>query len=292
MMQRLWPLTVLMKMVKMKSHSRLLRLRSIMMGLLGPIVVLCCFTLAACQSQPTDDLTLGNEAYDRYEISDAEMFYERYLRKNPESINRWWVWNRLLDISLNIRQQKTTSIGYLEIMLEEYGKDDDKRRSITGTLANLYFDVRNYERAVLLWENNAYDPTSLAAEKAEAFRKLAFLYLRRLDFSDSTNVLQRCLQLDVEQSAKADCLFDLAEIQLLLGELPQAYANLHTLLQLDDPDKERYLMVRFMYADVLEQKGRLDEALELFTQLRTIHPNQGAIDIRIEALQKKIKKKK
>lgn len=274
-----------------KNNTLFLRLRGTMMGLLGPILVLCCFSLMACQSQPADDLTLGNEAYDRYEISDAEMFYERYLRKNPESTNRWWVWNRLLDISLNIRQQKATSIAYLEIMMEEYGKDDDKRRSITRSLANLYFDVLNYERAVILWESLAYDPTALATEKAEALRKLAFLYLRRLDFSDSTNALQRCLQLEVDQSVKADCLFDLAEIQLLLGELPQAYANLHTLLQLDDSDKERYLMVRFMYADVLEQKKRYDEALEVFTQLRAVHPNPGVIDVRIKSLEKRMKKK-
>lgn len=281
-----------MKMVKMKNRTHFLRLRSTIMGLLGPIIVLFCFTLVGCQSQSGDDLTLGNQAYDRYEITDAEMFYERYLRKNPESSNRWWVWNRLLDISLNIRQQKSNSIAYLEIMLEEYGKDDDKRRSITRSLANLYFEVINYERAVILWESLAYDPSSLSTEKAEAFRKLAFLYLRRLDFSDSTSVLQKCLQLDVEQSVKADCLFDLSEIQLLLGELPQAYANLHTLLQLDDPNKERYLMVRFMYADVLEQKGRFDEALELFTQLRTVHPNPAVIDVRIESLQKRMKKKR
>lgn len=279
-------------MVKMKNNCSFLRFRKTMMGLFGPILVVCCFVLAACQTQPVDDLTLGNEAYERYEITDAEMFYERYLRKNPESSNRWWVWNRLLDISLNIRQQKSNSVAYLEIMLEEYGKDDDKRRSITRSLANLYFDLMNYERAVILWENLAYDPTSVSAEKAEAFRKLAFLYLRRLDFTDSTNVLQKCLQLDVEQSVKADCLFDLAEIQLLLGELPQAYANLHTLLQLDDPNKERYLMVRFMYADVLEQKGRFEEALELFTQLRTVHPNTGVIDVRLESLKKRMKKKK
>lgn len=260
------------------------------MGLLGPIIVLCCFQLAACQGDTTDDLIRANTAYDGNNISEAEMYYERFLRTQPESPHRWWVWNRLLDIALNTRQQKATGIAYLEIMVEEYGKDNDKRRSITKSLAQLYMDVRNYERAVLLWENLAYDETSLAVEKAEALRKLAFLYLRRLDFSDSTNAVKMCLKLDVSQDVKADCLFDLAEIQILLGELPQAYTNLHTLLQLDDPDKERHLMVRFMYADVLEQQGRYDEALELFTKLRTIHPNPGVIDVRIEALQKHKKK--
>lgn len=261
-----------------------------MVGLLGPIIVLFCFSLVACGTQPDDDLALANQAYDRYEITDAEIFYERFLRKNPESPNRWWVWNRLLDISLNIRQQKTTSIAYLEIMAEEYAHDDDKRRSILRSLATLYFDVRNYHQAVIVWENLAYDPTSLASEKAEALRKLAFLYLRRLDFSDSTSALQLCLNLDVEMEIKADCLFDLAEIQLLLGDLPKAYGNLHTLLQLDDTNKERYLMVRFMYADVLEQKGRYEEALALFSQLRTVHPNPGVIDVRIDSLKKRIKK--
>lgn len=259
------------------------------MGLAGFIIVLFCIISSGCAPDVEDDLGKANEAFEKYDMTDAEMYYERFLRKNPDSPNRWWVWNRLLDISLNVRQQKAEAIAYLEIMQEEYKKDDDKRRNILRSLAGLYLDVHNHERSVVLWENLVNDPTALPKEKAEALRKLAFLYLRRLDFSDSTNALQFCLKLDIDQDVKADCLFDLAEVQLLLGELPQAYANLHTLLQLDDTNKERYLLVRFMYADVLEQRGQYEEALELFTQLRGVHPNPAAIDIRIKSLQQRIK---
>ena len=238
------------------------------------------------------DLSLGNEAFNQYDIGDAEMHYQRFLRKNISSENRWWVWNRLIDIALNVRQQKTTALEYLEIMLEEYSDDHDRRRSIETTLAGLCKDLHLYERAISLWKSLASDPATPAEVRAEAYRNLSDAYLRQLEFTNTTDALQSCLQLDVSNTTLANCYYDLAETRILLGELAAAETNLRTLVSLEAVEPETLMLGTFMLADVLDQKGSLEEALGIFSSLKDTHPNNRVMEMRLDSLQKRLKKKK
>ena len=256
------------------------------------VLLLCTLGCREVQHDDHADLTLGNEAFSHYDIGDAEMYYQRFLRKNITSESRWWVWNRLIDIALNVRQQKHTALEYLEIMLEEYHEDNDRRRSIETTLASLCKDLRLYARAISLWESLARDPATPAEVRAESYRNLSDAYLRQLEFTNTTEALFACLQLDVSNTTLANCYYDLAEAQILIGELEPAEANLRTLVSLEDVETETLMLGTFMLADVLDQKGNLEEAFDIFASLKDTHPNNKVMEMRLDSLEKRLKKKK
>ena len=249
-------------------------------------------SLAGCRdfSDPVDDLEAARYAESISDVAEAEMHYERFLRKNPQSPERWNVWNRLLNISLNIRQEKAPAAAYLEIMLDEYSDNNDRRRVVELTLAGISNDLRNYDRAVSLWESLVNNEDTPSEDKAECLMNLSHAYLLQLQFEDATTALETCLKMDVTDSTKGRCLFDLAESQILQGDLSLAETSLLRLIGME-PEESEDVLARFILADVIEQRGRLNEALEHFKAIRSVYPNNKVIEMRIASLEKRKKKK-
>ncbi|MDL2316547.1 tetratricopeptide repeat protein [Desulfovibrio sp. OttesenSCG-928-A18] len=240
---------------------------------------------------PKDDLELAEQALKERDTSEAEMRFERYLRKNPAGEQRWEVWQRLLAISLNMRQDKATAKEYLEIMLEEFASDAPKRRSVALNLARLCNETGAYARAVSLWEALGHDGGLPDEERATVYRLLSQAYLRRLEFTMATDVLELCLQLPVAGSTKADCLYSLAETQMFTDDLKAAEQSLHNLLALPEALPERRVLGIFMLADVMDQQMRYKEALKLFESIRDSYPNSKVVEVRLLSLKQKLDKR-
>lgn len=234
-----------------------------------------------------NDLAMAEKAINARDIGDAEMFYERYLRKNSAGEHRWDVWHNLLNISLNMRQDKVTAKNYLEIMLVEYAEDPVRRREIQKRLAGLCDDLRLYDRAAALREALVEDQGTPAEDKAVFYRKLSHAYIRRLEFAMAADVLNLCLELDVSPSTKAECLYDMAEAQMFTDDLEKSEQALRTLLNIPAASPQRRVLAVFMLADVLEQRNRPDEAVQLFESIRETYPNNKVIEMRIAALRGK-----
>ncbi|MDR2488036.1 MAG: tetratricopeptide repeat protein [Desulfovibrio sp.] len=230
------------------------------------------------------DLAMAEKALKDRDIGDAEMFYERYLRKNPTGEQRWKVWDSLLNISLNFRQDKLTAKHYLEIMLLEYADDVPKRRKIRKQLAGVCNDLRLYDRAVAIWEALVKDEETPAEEKAVFYRDLFHAYMRRLEFTMATDVLNLCLQSEITPATKADCLYDLAEAEMFAYDLEKSEKALRSLLEMPAASSQRRVLAVFMLADVLEQQNRFEEADQLFTSIRENFPNSKVIEMRISSL--------
>ena len=239
-----------------------------------------------------DDLTLAEEALSERDIGDAEMYFQRYLRKNPDGKDRWEVWLQLLSISLDMRQDKAMAGEYLEIMLQEFQADPQRRRHIQMTLASLYTDMRLFSRAFRLWDALATDPGLSAEDRALVYRELSHAYLRRLEFTPAIDILDQCLQLDVRPETKADCLYALAETRMLTDNLAASEQALRDLLLLADISKERRVLATFTLADVLEQRDKLPEAAALLESIRDSYPNTKVVTIRLGALRDKMSEKK
>ena len=239
-----------------------------------------------------DDLVMAEMAAKSRDIGDAEMFYERYLRKNPTGDQRWNVWQNLLNISLNIRQDKITAKDYLEIMLLEYDEEPVKRRDIQMELAAVSNDLRMYERAVTLWEKLVEDEGTPDEDKAAFYRALSHAYMRRLEFTMATDVLELCLKLNVSLSTKADCLYDVGEAEMITGNMAESEKALRSLLAMPEATPQRRVLAVFMLADVLEQQNRPEEAVKLFESIRESYPNTRVVEMRIAALRGKQAPKK
>ncbi len=233
------------------------------------------------------DLLLAEEALQARDTGDAEMYFERYLRKNPTGVDRWEVWQELLSIALNMRQDMDTAREYLEIMLAEFYENASKRQDIQMRLADLCNQSRAYPRAVKLWEALIADEGLPVQNRAAVYRELSRAYLRRLEFSMATQMLGMCLQLEVPAPTKADCLYDLAEAQMLTDELKASEDSLRQLLLIENALPERRVLATFMLADVLEQQSRLDEAVTLYESIRETYPNTKVVEIRLSGLKGK-----
>ena len=233
-----------------------------------------------------DDIAMAEEALNRRDMDDASMYFERYLRKNPDGLRRWQVWQRLLGISLDLRQDRTTTRAYLEIMLQEFEADPEKRRSIQLLLAQVCRDTQDFGRGTVLWEALIRDPQTPDSLKAGIAIDLSRAYLHRLEFIRATDTLILCTRLEVDIARKADCLYALGETQVFTENLEAAEATLRDAVSLASIPEDRRILAVFMLADILEQQGRYAAAVDLFESIRTAYPNERVVEMRLSRLKK------
>lgn len=246
----------------------------------------CFFLLAGCQADDAgrDDLSDAREYMSQRDFIEAEKSFERYLRRNPEGEARWEVWNHLVDLALSVRHDRAAAIELMETMLVEYESVYPERRQVQERLAKVYEQARRYDRAMELWSLLANDPDTPALQKASIYRGMAKVYLRRLEFELVKDSLRRCLALDVPQSVKSECHYDLADAYMIMEDTDAGISELRALLQQEGMDDELRVLSVFMLADALEQKGEKAVALKLFESIRLTYPNSGVVEVRIEYL--------
>lgn len=251
------------------------------------LILLAALSLAGCietRQEASDDITDARQAMLQRDYLEAEKSFERYLRRNPEGDERWEVWNTLVDIALSVRGDRKAAIELLEAMLIEYADVPARKRVASARLAELYRLARNYSRALVLWSSVAGDPNAENVERARACRSLAHVYLRRLEFELAEESLGYCLALDIPDTVRAECLYDLAQTHMGMNDLDQAIIHFRSVLTLNNiPESMRTLTV-FMLADALEQKGDAAEALELYAGIEDSYPNRKVVEQRIEFL--------
>ncbi|MDR0826573.1 MAG: hypothetical protein LBN33_01665 [Desulfovibrio sp.] len=253
-------------------------------------LLLLALLLCACpleENRAGDDLLLADKAVEEQDVGDAEMYFLRYLRKNPDGKRRWDVWQQLLSIALNIRQDNATAKDYLEIMLVEFSGDPSRRRDIAMDLALLCRDMRFYTRAAELWESLADDPDLGAEEKALAYREQAYNYLRRLEFTPAAESLDLCLKLKAGPERMADCYYALAETQLLNEDLKASETALRDLLMIEGLPEDRKSAAVFMLSEVLEMRDLPEESRLLLESIMQTYPNSKVIEVRLGALKGK-----
>lgn len=258
-------------------------------ALLGVLCLL--LSAAGCPLEgdgPKDDLSLARKAFAERDLGDAEMYFERYLRKNPEGDHRWEVWQQLLSISLDMRQDKATAAAYLEVMLIEYGADHARRWPLQMQLARLYGDLHNTARATGLWETLAQDSELPVEQMAVVYRELAKVYMGRLEFTPAVDAITMCLELkNTAPDTTADCYYYMSEIHIIMDALKDSEKSLRSLLALEGVSPEKKVIATFTLADVLEQQKKYTEAAELFDSIRETYPNTKVVEIRLGSLKSK-----
>ncbi|MDR2893789.1 MAG: tetratricopeptide repeat protein [Deltaproteobacteria bacterium] len=248
--------------------------------LLLPLLLVSCLEKDNAQN----DLTDAREYMRHRDFIEAEKSFERYLRRNPDGPDRWEVWNHLVDLALNVRHNRMSAIELLEAMTVEYESQDEERRVVLERLASEYELARRYDRAMELWIKLDNDLGTPHLQKAGIYRSMARIYLRRLEFELARESLTYCLALEIPQSLKSDCQYDLADAYMVMEDLDAGINELRSLLEQDGVDDELRVLSVFMLADALEQKGDKAGALELFESIRFSYPNGSVMEARIEYL--------
>lgn len=132
-------------------------------------------------------------------------------------------------------------------------------------LGNLWYDKRQYTKAVALWEESAREDDTFPT----VLRNLALAYFNKLNRCDeAVQLLERAFALDTTDAR-------------ILLELDQLYKRLNRSHQERIDRLERYQTVAFSrddlyleYVTLLNQLGRYSEAIRLIDQ-RKFHPWEG-----------------
>ena len=235
-------------------------------------LLLCCllaFSLPGCERSPLgDDLSEARSAVAAHEWTRAERLLERFLRESSESDKRWEAWQLLL--------------------LEEFADSDARCKDILWRMGQLMERQRRHERAVDIW--SAYlDLEGLSPQDSvEGYRHLAAMNFRLHRYEAAEDALQQCLALPVNEKAKLNCMYDLAD-QSAARERWQEAADLSQQILDSEPGERLRALTLFLLGDALEQLDRQDEALAQFELCRETYPNTDVVENRIAYLKKKMK---
>ena len=258
--------------------------------LVGLLVLFLGGCLESGKDTAPGDLDEARTAMMKRDYLEAEKNFERYLIRNPDGPDRWEVWNSLVDLALSVRSDRKAAVELMEAMLIEYEGQPARMRVIGGRLAELYRTARKYERAITLWSSIMDDSEADPVERARACRHLATVYLRRLEFELAKESLNYCLDLAIPDTVRADCLYDLAQTHMGMGDMDRAISYFRSVLALANIAESRRTLTVFMLADALDQKGEDAEALKLFMSIDETYPNPRVVEQRINFLLTKKKK--
>jgi tetratricopeptide (TPR) repeat protein len=253
--------------------------------------VLLMLTLgAACDRVPLkiNDLDEAKAATSQRDWPRAERLLERYLRTEDDPQQRWDAWMRLVDICSRINLDQQSALGQLEAMLQEFFRDEAKKKLILARLGELHENLGNTSQAVAAWGRYAELGNLTDQEAARVQRALGHLHFRQRRFDLAEEALQTCQALPVEESFRAWCLYDLALANMARDELDDARDQAILVLSMKMDDQLRGL-AGFLLADVLEQQGLRVEALNRFESVRGLYPNDMVVDNRIAYLKKKLR---
>jgi tetratricopeptide (TPR) repeat protein len=254
--------------------------------------VCACLVCASCGRQETKqapgDIAEARQALIQRDFTGAEKSFEQYLRRNHQGPDRWEAWNQLVGIALTVRQDNKAAIELLEAMRMEFTEDRERLRQVIRRLGSLYQGARRYNRAVALWMLLAEDEEALPEDRAAAYRDMAEIYLRRLEFELAKEALDQCLARPVSGILRGQCLYDRAQTFMAEDNMAEAIANLRAVLDQEGVSGPLRSLSMFMLADALEQQGDLGESLKIFEQLRGTYPNPKVMEQRIALLKKRM----
>jgi len=243
--------------------------------------------LTGCEkAAPPDDMADARKAAGERRYGEAEKLLERYLRLNPEGEERWEAWQRLLQITLDVRGDDKAGMELLEAMYLEFGMDGDKAREVLVRLGGLLETARRWDRAADAWRKLIEVPDLSADENARAHRRLARIHASRREFCIAEDVLHQCLQLKATDARRAECLYDLADVQMSMEHFARGADLARQILAMPGAERDLKALAGFMLGDALEQQGKTAEALAAFEAVRETYPNELVVETRIRQLRK------
>ena len=244
--------------------------------------------LCSCGGTSGEDQSLeeARRAFASGQYLESEKLYERYLQINPKGDARWESWNRILDITLHVRDEPRKAVALMEAIYLEYGDDASKAWSLLTRLAGLYEGMREWDKAVDAWQRALGLPNLPPDESSEVRLRLAGIYRHMRDYDLAQDTLSLCAEEATDPEVKATCLYDLAQIQADLHNTAKAEGLLAEIMAAPDVSKERKALAGFALADLYEAGQELDRAEELLQSIMNDYPNPKAVEIRLKDLRR------
>ena len=254
------------------------------------LLLLLASFLPACgrtESSAGPDVEAAREAFSQGFYLEAETGYERYLQKEPKGRQRREAWNRLLEISLNVKGDVDRSVMLLEAMYLEFGSDPAASADMLVLMGDLYEQQGNRAKAVESWEKSLTGMADDPERNVPVLIRLARAKRGQRDFDGAQEALERCAAMARDPELKARCLYESAQNFAFTQSFGRAKATLEELLTLPGVSEESRALATFLLVDVCEHEGRIADARKLLESIRKTYPNPLVIQARLDSLGKK-----
>jgi TolA-binding protein len=258
--------------------------------LAGPAVLVLTLVLGACAQDQgrINELADARQAFSQGHYFEAERMYEAYLQTHPRGAERWEAWSRILDISLNVRGDQEKAAGILEAMILEYGDEPERAWSVLSRLADVYVDLKRWDRATATLHKLLNIPSLGAEQQAEVHMRLAAIYQSQREYDLAQDALASCMELAREDETLAACMYDQARVMSYIQNWARAKKLLNGIRGMTRVSQERKALATFMLADIHEHEDDFATARDLLRSIRHTYPNPKVVEQRLENIRERL----
>lgn len=230
------------------------------------------------------DLAEARQAYSQGFYLEAETGYERYLQKEPQGAYRREAWERLVEVSLTVKNDLEQAAVLLEAMFLELGSDREQAWPILFRLGDTYDKLNNKPKALESFEKCLTFAEGNPDHQYKTLLRMAELYRAQGNFSLVVESLEHCADVARDDESKAKCLYELGQSYGFISSWTQARKALEQALELKHLSEETRSLIVFLLADVVELQGDIPHARELLISIKDTYPNPKVIESRLNAL--------
>ena len=242
---------------------------------------------AACSSETTpgaEDIERARTAYSKGFYLEAEKDYERYLQIEPQGAHRKEAWDRLSEISVNIKGDYDRAVVLLEAMYLELGGDANEAWKIMFQLGEVYAELGNRAKAIESFEKCLVHAEGDPEHMYKTQLRMARLYRDMGSYDLVASTLENCADVAAEPEAKARCLYELAQSYSFISGWNQARKALEELLGIPGLSEETHALAVFLLADTYEHERDFRKTRELLESILTTYPNPKVVESRLGSL--------
>jgi len=244
------------------------------------------FLLLGCLEQEGDTSYFDQAEYyfSTGQFNQAKTLYQQYIDEKEHGSKRYQAWNRLLSIRVDIYGDVQGGLDILKAMQMEFDREKDKILDINASMAVMYERLGQPRESRRIWKKNKDLAVSMRNKKEAAlFMSKKGMQLREFekvredlkDFSECSG------EIDADLCSRIQ--YTLGKSYYMQTDLTRAGEILSRAYRLD-AGKEYKSRAGLLLAEVLLDQEEIDEAKALLKELLDIHPNPGAIEVRLKNL--------
>ncbi len=252
--------------------------------------IILLFTLS-CQDERAEDLIQkANQEWIKGQNSSSIELFKSVLKQNPSGRFAEEALFRLGEIHHLSLDDNIKAVGYFMELIELNPKGEfaiDAQKSIADLLE---YDFKNYEQAII--ENqrliNIYTDV---AKKAERQFRIASIYYKMHNYEQALAEHEVLLEQFSPSPTSDESDFKILEILYGLGRCSEVEERYNHILEKNSASKFKPEM-EFVLASCIEERGDLQKAFDKFKELEDNYPYPALIQMKLDGIKKRIKKKK
>ncbi len=247
--------------------------------------VLFSFLLPGCPGHEEDTSYFDQAEYyfSRGQFSQAGTLYRQYIDTGHDS-KRYEAWNRLFSIRVDIYGDVQGGLDILKAMQMEFDEKKDRVLDINVRIAGLYDRLGQPRDSYRVWKKNRELADSVS-DKKEAALNMSRAAAKLREFGRVRDALQEfrdCVgEIDADLCSRIH--YTLGKSYYLETDLVLARESL-TKAYSRDAQNEYRSRAGLLLVEVLLDLDEIDQARAILKELLDIHPNPGAIEVRLNNL--------